>query len=70
MRGTQANATRWPQMKIVSTYSPAAEIESFARWFHEDFGLVFADADEGAREYFEMLSTNRRRVLRNELKAL
>jgi hypothetical protein len=46
-----------------------SELQQFASWFHQDFGLMKMTIHEGARTYFGNLTAERSKVLRSELKA-
>jgi hypothetical protein len=43
------------------------ELEQFARWFHQDWGILFPSFEEAAHKYLSQLSRERRTVLRKEL---
>jgi len=44
-----------------------SELENFASWFHQDFGVIFENIEEGTEAYIGMLSPERKRVLVSEL---
>jgi hypothetical protein len=46
-----------------------SELQQFASWFHQDFGLMKMTVHEGARTYFGSLTTDRSKALRSELQA-
>lgn len=46
------------------------EIEKFASWFHQDYGLVFDQADDGVKAYLANLSDGRKRELAIEVSVL
>ena len=54
----------------VGTSTVASELEELARFFHQDFGVLFASVGEGATTHFRSLSSKRRLALRSELLAL
>jgi CdiI immunity protein len=64
-----ANRQRQLKSRIVVA-TAQDELSLFARYFHQDFGLVFSDVDVGAAEYFETLSLERKLKLRRELEAI
>jgi len=45
------------------------ELENFAKYFHQDFGVLFESAETGANEYLEALTLHQRNVLTNEIAA-
>jgi hypothetical protein len=45
-----------------------AEINQFARWFHQDWKLVFKDFPSGVALYVDNLSAERRVLLAGELR--
>lgn len=51
-------------------HSPASELQCFARWFHQDFKLLFDNATLGAEAYIETLGQSRRQELKRELRQL
>jgi hypothetical protein len=56
-------------MKFIDN-GKGSELERFARWFHQDFGVERPGVDEFALAYFRSLSVQRRRALGSELGAL
>ena len=45
----------------------ASELQKFARWFHQDYSLIFDDFHAGAAMYLEKLSDANRALLRSQL---
>lgn len=39
------------------------ELPKFAKWFHQDFGVLFKNTDEGVNEYFQGLDKQRKEKL-------
>jgi CdiI immunity protein len=64
-----ANHLRLLRSRIVVA-TTQDELRLFARYFHQDFGLVFSDVEVGAAEYFKTLSLERKLKLRQELEAI
>jgi hypothetical protein len=56
-------------MKVIASNKKRTEIEQFAMWFHQDWGLLFSSFDEAAEKYLAQLPASRREVLRKELSA-
>ena len=46
-----------------------SELEQFAMWFHQDWGILFPTFEEAAHAYLRQLSTQRKTTLRAELAA-
>lgn len=46
------------------------ELPNFASWFHQDFGVIFDNFDDGVDRYIGGLSENRKAVLASELREL
>lgn len=45
-----------------------SELQKFASWFHQDWDLIFPDFYQGAKMYFNNISAERIKVLKQELK--
>ena len=54
--------------EIVKGARQTSELEKFAKWFHQDWKLVYSDFYVGARMYFSSLSLERKHELRRELR--
>ena len=54
---------------ISSGLKKGSELEQFAMWFHQDWGVLFPDFETAAHAYLRQLSTQRRATLRAELAA-
>jgi hypothetical protein len=56
-----------------SSVSPGAkkraELEQFAMWFHQDWGILFLTFEAAAHAYARQLSAERKSALRKELAA-
>ncbi|MBU3006010.1 hypothetical protein [Paraglaciecola arctica] len=46
------------------------ELERFARWFHQDFGVIYASSKEGAQVYLSTLDSKNRDKLASEISQL
>ena len=57
-------------MRFLSVPNSSSELRSFARWFHQDFDLLNADANNFGREYFGSLPIKKRQALKSEMKKL
>ena len=57
-------------MKVVPTTNNSKELIKFASFFHQDFELLFNDANEGASEYFRTLTEIQKSYLKTQLKNL
>lgn len=47
-----------------------SEIEKFAEWFHQDFGIIMGDTEVAAESYLQSLSQNQRNILADEVSTL
>ncbi len=47
-----------------------SELENFAKWFHQDFGVLFQNAEEGTNEYLKIISSKQKNILSVEIKQL
>jgi hypothetical protein len=57
-------------MKVVSApRRQRSALENFARWFHQDFFVIFPEIHVGGAAYLSQLSRAQRRSLREELAA-
>jgi hypothetical protein len=54
---------------VASPKKKRTELEQFAMWFHQDWGIMFPSFEEAAAKYIAPLPSNRRGVLRKELSA-
>ena len=43
------------------------ELQKFAKWFHQDFGVIYESFDNGANEYLEALTEKQRTCLSKEI---
>jgi len=43
------------------------ELQKFAKWFHQDFGVIFESVESGANEYLEALTEKQRISLSKEI---
>ena len=55
---------------MASKPSPTLEVEKFARWFHQDFGVLFADVETGVATYIHSLDGEQKKALKLELTEL
>jgi len=55
-------------MKVASVPQHGA-LKEFARWFHQDFFLLFSDVQSGGAVFISNLSPSQRRSLHEELSA-
>jgi len=46
------------------------ELEKFAKWFHQDFGVIFENCEVGTKEYLSSLDENRKKTLSNDISRL
>ncbi len=46
------------------------ELEKFASWFHQDFGVLFESIEEGTNAYLDTLPSRRKKELVAEIKKL
>ena len=46
------------------------ELEKFAKWFHQDFGVLYETAEHGAKDYLNNLSNDQKEKLFYEIEAL
>ncbi len=53
---------------FIVTSKPLSELQKFASWFHQDWDLIFPDFYQGAKIYFSNISSERIKVLKQELK--
>ena len=54
---------------VASGLKKGSELEQFAMWFHQDWGISYSTFEEAASAYLKQLSTKRRTTLRAELTA-
>ena len=47
-----------------------SEIEKFAGWFHQDFGVIMGDTKIAADLYLQSLNKNQRNILAAEIRKL
>jgi hypothetical protein len=57
------------KMKVVST-PKSSPLEAFARWFHQDFFLLFPNIEAGGAEYLKQLKDSERKEVLLALEAL
>ena len=50
--------------------SDSSELERFARWFHQDFDVMFGSPDEGAEAFVRALNAEQRAELKRGLNKL
>ncbi len=46
------------------------ELEEFAKWFHQDFGVLFESIELGAETYLNTLQPERKKILISEIRQL
>jgi hypothetical protein len=63
------DARRWAVEKSMKN-DLSSEIERFAEWFNQDFGILFSSIEEGSQEYFRTLTLNQKASLKKDLKKL
>jgi hypothetical protein len=54
---------------VSSGLQKGSELEQFAMWFHQDWGVLYPTFEEAASAYLNPLSAKRRMTLRAELVA-
>jgi hypothetical protein len=54
---------------VASGLTKGSELEQFAMWFHQDWGVLYSTFEEAASAYLKQLSAKQRTTLRAELVA-
>jgi hypothetical protein len=52
---------------VASGLNKGSELEQFAMWFHQDWGVLYSTFEQSANAYLKQLSAKRRTKLRAEL---
>lgn len=56
--------------RIVSSgLKKGSELEQFAMWFHQDWGVLYSTFEQAASAYLQQLSADRKAALRRQLAA-